>query len=98
MFELSDGFISLPGGLGTLDETFEIMTWKQLKVHDKPVIMLDIGGYWSEMKVLLEAIIHKGFAGASSRDLCQFAGSVADVFSLLEGVPEQSFAPQPERL
>ncbi len=98
MFELSDGFISLPGGLGTLDETFEIMTWKQLKVHDKPVIMLDIGGYWSEMKVLLEAIIHKGFAGASSRDLCRFAGSVADVFSLLEGVPEQSFAPQPERL
>ena len=44
MFELSDAFCSLPGGLGTLDETFEIMTWRQLGLHDKPITALDIGG------------------------------------------------------
>ena len=98
MFDLSDGFISLPGGLGTLDETFEIMTWKQLKVHAKPVIMLDTGGYWSEMHELIDAIIVKGFAHPSAKELCHFAATVADVFTILDQVPAPSFKPRTENL
>ena len=45
MFELSDGFVALPGGIGTLDETFEIMTWRQLRLHDKPLVILDQDGF-----------------------------------------------------
>ena len=44
MFELSDAFMSLPGGLGTLDETIEIITWRQLKLHDKPILICDVAG------------------------------------------------------
>jgi len=46
MAEMADGFVVLPGGLGTLDETFEILTWKQLGLHDKPIVLVDIEGYW----------------------------------------------------
>src|SRR5579883_15172 len=49
MFDLADAFVMLPGGLGTLDETIEILTWKQLGLHDKPVIIADIAGYWAPL-------------------------------------------------
>jgi len=57
MFEASDAFVSLPGGLGTLDETFEIITWRQLGLHDKPIIILDVNGYWSPLSALIESSI-----------------------------------------
>ena len=47
MFQLSDAFVILPGGFGTLDETFEMITWRQLRLHDKPIVLLDIDGYWA---------------------------------------------------
>src|ERR1700687_244226 len=49
MFELADAFAVLPGGLGTLDETLEIITWKQLGLHDKPVVIVDVAGYWTPL-------------------------------------------------
>ncbi len=49
MAELSQAFVVLPGGLGTLDETFEILTWRQLELHDYPILIADIGGYWSDL-------------------------------------------------
>ncbi len=91
MFDLSDGFVSLPGGLGTLDETFEIMTWKQLKLHAKPIIILDTAGYWSELSELIDAVISKGFADPAARGLCQFASNVAEVFDILERAPSPAF-------
>ena len=54
MFELADGFVSLPGGLGTLDETIEILTWKQLQQHRKPVVLVDINDYWRTFRELLQ--------------------------------------------
>src|SRR5882724_11747956 len=54
MFEMSDAFAVLPGGLGTLDEAFEIITWKQLSLHDKPVVILDVAGYWAPLVALIE--------------------------------------------
>ena len=65
MAELSDGFVIFPGGLGTLDEFFEILTWKQLKLHQKPIVIYNCDGYWDELVILLQAMIAKGFADQS---------------------------------
>lgn len=69
MFDESDGFVVLPGGLGTLDETFEILTWKQLNLHQKPVFILDTGNYWAPFDALVKATINNGFASESALDL-----------------------------
>ncbi|KAA5605761.1 TIGR00730 family Rossman fold protein [Roseospira marina] len=69
MFERADAFCVLPGGLGTLDETFEILTWRQLGLHDKPLALLNVGGYWDPLLTLVERIIGDGFAGADCRRL-----------------------------
>ncbi len=68
MAELSDAFVVLPGGLGTLDETFEILTWRQLRLHDRPILVADIGGYWSDLFRQIERAVAEGFVwGEESR-------------------------------
>ena len=62
MFDRSDAFVALPGGIGTLDEAFEIITWRQLHLHDKPVILVDSADYWRPFLVLIDHIIAQGFA------------------------------------
>lgn len=98
MFEMSDAFISLPGGLGTLDETFEILTWRQLKLHDKPIIIWDVEGYWKPMAALIEATIAGGFSAPENRDLFSMAASLDDVFELLDAAPAQRSVPDTSRL
>ena len=61
MYAESDAFIVLPGGLGTLDETMEITTWRQLDLHKKPVIILNVHGYWDHLLAMLEKVIAEGF-------------------------------------
>ena len=61
MADLSDGFVALPGGIGTLEETFEAMTWTQLGIHAKPVGLLDVGGFWGPMQELLARAVADGF-------------------------------------
>lgn len=87
MSELADGFVVLPGGLGTLDETFETVTWKQLGLHDRPIVIADIDGYWAPLRALLEHTIGEGFATPGSAGLATFVDSVADVFPALEAAP-----------
>ena len=64
MFELADAFLVLPGGIGTLDETMEILTWRQLGHHDKPVVLVDVNGYWHKLVALLHHVVRTDFAGA----------------------------------
>jgi len=88
MFELSDGFVSLPGGLGTLDETFEIVTWKQLRQHSKPVVVLNVNGYWSGLAALIDAAIKADFAHEAVRELLSIVDGPDAVFPALEAAPE----------
>ncbi len=94
MFELSDAFVMLPGGLGTLDEIFEIITWKQIGLHGKPVVVLNAEGYWQPFLDLVDWTIAQGFATAETRDLFMTAETVEDVFTLLEGASETHMDPR----
>ncbi len=69
MVELSDGFISLPGGFGTLDELFEVMTWAQLDLHVKPVGLLNISGYYDRLLELFDHMVNEGFVKQAHRDM-----------------------------
>ncbi len=80
MFELADAFVALPGGLGTLDETIEVATWKQLGLHAKPIVILDAAGYWGALSALLASVVKGGFA----------YGDIQTLWSVVE-TPEQVF-------
>ncbi|MBK1663720.1 TIGR00730 family Rossman fold protein [Rhodospirillum rubrum] len=89
MFERSDAICVLPGGLGTLDETFEILTWKQLGLHEKPVIFLNINGYWDPLLGLIDAIVAQGFARPSVRALYTVVDGVEAIIpAARQGLPE----------
>ena len=87
MFEMADAFVVLPGGLGTLDETFEIVTWKQIRLHDSPIVVLDAGGYWAPLRALIEATIAAGFAHASAGELLSFVATPEEVLQVLAAAP-----------
>ena len=75
MFELADAFVSLPGGLGTLDETIEIITWRQLGLHDKPILLCDVAGSAAPLLAAIEAAIAAGFASPEVRRLYRGAAT-----------------------
>ncbi len=88
MFELSDAFAVLPGGLGTLDEAFEIITWRQLGLHGKPIVVVNIAGYWSPLLAMIDHIVATGFAASDNRELFTTVDSVAAVVPTLRAAPE----------
>ncbi len=88
MFELADGFATLPGGVGTLDESFEIITWKQLGMHDKPIVVVDSGGYWEPLEALIAHTVSQGFTSAETRSLYQTVRSVDEVLPALHRMPD----------
>lgn len=69
MNELSDGFVALPGGFGTLDEFFEILTWSQLGIHGKPCGLLNVAGYYDNLLVMLDRAVAEKFLGPAHREL-----------------------------
>ena len=83
MFELADAFVTLPGGLGTFDETFEILTWRQLKLHDKPILICDIDGSAAALLGLIEDSIRDGFAPAEARALYERVDGVPALMARL---------------
>jgi len=84
MFDRSDGFVILPGGLGTLDEAFEMITWKQLRLHDKPIALIDVAGYWRPFTALFDHVIAENFAKPEMRDLLSVVADVDDLLPALE--------------
>ena len=83
MIANSDAFAALPGGPGTLDEFFEVLTWRQLGLHEKPIHLLNCGGYWDHLLALTENLAAEGFAGRSLRSYFSVADSVPE---LIEGL------------
>jgi uncharacterized protein (TIGR00730 family) len=77
MADLADAFIALPGGLGTLDELTEMVTWGQLGIQRKRVVMLDVRGYWTPFAALLDAMVAAGFLQPAGRALLHFESSAA---------------------
>ena len=61
----ADAVVVLPGGAGSLDEFFEALTWRQLGLHDKPIVVVDVNGYWAPLRELLKRVVADGFAGES---------------------------------
>lgn len=68
MFDLSDGFIALPGGFGTLDEMFEMLTWRQLGIGDKPCAFLDVDGFYTPLMGMLDRMVAERFLHPDQRD------------------------------
>ena len=94
MFDLADGCVVLPGGLGTLDEAIEVITWKQLRLHDKPVVVVNIDGFWEPFMALVEAVVAGGFAHPAVHGLFTMVDRIDQVLPALEAAPE----PNPEVL
>ena len=84
MIDRADGFVVLPGGYGTLDEFFEVLTWKQLGLHDKPVIVLDSQGSWGPLLALLDHVSAEGFAPSASSGLATVVRSTEELFRVLD--------------
>ena len=93
MVERSDAFLVLPGGFGTMDEFFEIVTWRQLKLHTKPVVVANIAGYWDPLLALMDRQVAEGFARASDRAFIAVAPTVADAIAALFAAPPETEDP-----
>ena len=84
MFMNADAVVVLPGGAGSMDEFFEALTWRQLKLHEKPVILLNIDGFWDPLMDLLQHIVDSGFAGEDILGFVDVAEDVPALQSLLK--------------
>jgi uncharacterized protein (TIGR00730 family) len=83
MFMNADAVAVLPGGAGSLDELFEVLTWRQLGLHDKPIYLLDVNGYWQPLVALIDHVIAQGFAEPSLRDFFEMVPDVATLMARL---------------
>jgi len=83
MYDLSDGFVALPGGLGTLEELAEVTTWSQLGLHAKPVVLLDVDGFWDPLVAQLDKMVAVGLLKQANRELIQRAATPEDALTAL---------------
>jgi len=83
MYDLADGFVAMPGGLGTLEELAEVTTWSQLGLHAKPVVLLDVDGFWDPLVAQLDRMVAVGLLKPSNRALIQLAASPEEAMAAL---------------
>jgi len=83
MDDLSDAFVALPGGFGTMDEFCEVLSWRQLRIHDKPIGLLNVLGYYDALLALFDSMVSEGFIGPETRALFIDAATVGE---LLQGL------------
>lgn len=92
MEKMSDGIIAIPGGFGTIDELFEILTWAQLGLHEKPIGILNVNGFYDFLLKQLEVMIQEGFLKQESRDLLLVSNNIEDLLQQME-----NFKPSPHK-
>ena len=91
MFELSDGFVALPGGFGTLDEMFEMLTWRQLGLGKKPCAFLDVNGFWQPLMAMLDTMVRERFLHAEQRNDLWHGNDIEALLAWMRGyVPAQA--------
>ncbi len=81
MDDASDAFIALPGGFGTMDEFCEVLSWRQLRIHDKPIGLLNYRGYYDALLSLFDHMVREGFIGPHTRRLFTDADSIEELLS-----------------
>jgi hypothetical protein len=84
MVKLADAFLMLPGGYGTLDEMMEIVTWKQLRLHAKPCILINTAGYWDPLLEFLDRAVEAGFLKADNRRLLEVVANAVEAVARVE--------------
>jgi uncharacterized protein (TIGR00730 family) len=84
MYDRSDAFACLPGGFGTMDEVMEILTWKQLGIHDKPIVFVNVDGYYEHLRLMLERMTEDGLLKAEYVPLYHFVNDVDELFAYLQ--------------
>lgn len=94
MVDRSDAFIIMPGGLGTMDEFFEIFTWWQLGLHDKPIIIINVEGYWTPLLEMLDNIIEHKFAREDDRKYLCVIDNVKDITHALTNAKQEKIDPK----
>lgn len=85
MAELSDGFVALPGGIGTLEEFFEVWTWSQLGIHTKPIGILNTLGFFDPLGAFLDHLVREGFLRAEHRSTVLFDSSMEALLERMRG-------------
>jgi uncharacterized protein (TIGR00730 family) len=85
MYELSDAFVALPGGFGTMDEMFEMLTWAQLGLHRYPCAFLDVRGYYGKLRSMVDHMADEGFVRPTQRDSIWFGDDMAQLFEWMQG-------------
>lgn len=83
MFDLSDTACALPGGMGTLDETIEFVTWRQLGLHDRTMVILDTDGYWDGLRALTAQVVDRGFAGPDVHGFFEYTATPEEAVAAL---------------
>lgn len=89
MADLADGFVALPGGLGTFDELFEILTWNQIGLHGKPVGVLNVAGYFDALLGVIELAVREGFAPPTARSRILVAAAPAELLQAMDAYLEE---------
>jgi uncharacterized protein (TIGR00730 family) len=97
LYEESDAFLVMPGGLGTFDEAFEIITWRQLRLHDKPILLCNVAGSIEPLVATIDHAITNGFADPACRELFEVIEGVPAVLERLKTLPAGKGGPA-ERL
>ena len=82
--DMSDGFIALPGGFGTLEELFEMLTWGQLGLHQKPVGILNVNGYFSDVLRAIDSMVREGFLKGDNRDMVLVSDRIEELLDKME--------------
>ncbi len=94
MFEKSDAFVVLPGGFGTLEELFEVLTWKQIGLHNKPILIYNIDGFWDSMLKMIDDVIATNFAPENNHRIFKVVNTLEDMITALNETTRESFNPE----
>ena len=86
MASMAQGFVVLPGGIGTLEEFFEIITWRQLGIHNKPIVVLNVMGFWNNLTTIIDSLITSGYMREENKELLKFVEKTDQVLPQLKKI------------